>query len=83
MCYDSFGPGIRPSRKGEGEMKLGMIGLGRMGVNMIQRLLKGGHQVVGYARRPESVKRVEKLGAEGAYALDELVLRRGATWFNQ
>ena len=64
-------------------MKLGMIGLGRMGVNMIQRLLKGGHQVVGYARRPESVKRVEKLGAEGAYALDELVLRRGATWFNQ
>jgi len=37
-------------------MKLGMIGLGRMGANMIQRLLEGGHQVVGYARRAESGK---------------------------
>jgi 6-phosphogluconate dehydrogenase len=50
-----------------------MIGLGRMGANMIERLLKGGHRVVGHARRKESVNRVVEKGAEGAYSLEELV----------
>ena len=50
-----------------------MIGLGRMGANMIERLLKGGHRVVGYARRTESVNRVVEKGAEGANSLEELV----------
>lgn len=50
-----------------------MIGLGRMGANMIERLLKGGHRVVGHARRQESVNRVVEKGAEGAYSLEELV----------
>lgn len=50
-----------------------MIGLGRMGANMIERLLKGGHRVVGHARREESVNRVVEKGAEGAYSLEELV----------
>jgi len=54
-------------------MELGMIGLGRMGANMIERLLKGGHRVVGYARRTESVNRVVERGAEGANSLEELV----------
>jgi 6-phosphogluconate dehydrogenase len=54
-------------------MELGMIGLGRMGANMIERLLKGGHRVVGHARREESVNRVVEKGAEGAYSLEELV----------
>ncbi len=54
-------------------MELGMIGLGRMGANMIERLLKGGHRVVGHARRQESVNRVVEKGAEGAYSLEELV----------
>ncbi|MGD2294953.1 MAG: decarboxylating 6-phosphogluconate dehydrogenase [Candidatus Aminicenantes bacterium] len=54
-------------------MELGMIGLGRMGANMIERLVKGGHRVVGHARRPESVNRVVKKGAEGAFSLKELV----------
>ena len=54
-------------------MELGMIGLGRMGANMIERLLKGGHRVVGYARRTESVNRVVERGAEGANSLEDLV----------
>lgn len=54
-------------------MELGMIGLGRMGANMIERLLKGGHRVVGYARRTESVNRVVEKGAEGANSLEDLV----------
>lgn len=54
-------------------MELGMIGLGRMGANMIERLLKGGHRVVGHARRQDSVNRVVDKGAEGAYSLEELV----------
>lgn len=50
-----------------------MVGLGRMGGNMSERLVKGGHRVVGYARRRESVQSVIKKGADGAYSLDELV----------
>jgi 6-phosphogluconate dehydrogenase len=44
-----------------------------MGANMIERLLKQGHRVVGHARRQESVNRVVEKGAEGAYSLEELV----------
>lgn len=52
-------------------MKLGIIGLGRMGSNMAERLLRGGHTVVGYARHAETVDRVVKKGAVGAYSLEE------------
>src|SRR5687767_6608244 len=41
-------------------MQLGMIGLGRMGGNMVVRLSRAGHQVVGYARDPQNVARVIK-----------------------
>jgi 6-phosphogluconate dehydrogenase len=54
-------------------MELGMIGLGRMGANMTERLLKGGHHVVAYARTPEKVQSVVKKGADGADSLEELV----------
>lgn len=54
-------------------MQLGFIGLGRMGGNMVRRLLQGGHQVVAYNRSPEPTKEVEKLGAIAAYSLQELV----------
>ena len=54
-------------------MELGMVGLGRMGSNMVQRLLKGGHQVVAYDPRGESVKAIEQQGASGASSLDDLV----------
>ncbi len=54
-------------------MNLGMVGLGRMGANMTERLLQGGHQVVGFDRAPESVQRVVAKGAGGAASLAEMV----------
>ena len=40
-------------------MQLGMIGLGRMGANMVRRLLKGGHQCVVYDRSPQARERAD------------------------
>ncbi len=54
-------------------MRIGMIGLGRMGANMALRLMRAGHQCVGYARRRESVAAFAAQGAEGAYSLADLV----------
>jgi len=54
-------------------MELGMIGLGRMGANMTERLVKGGHRVVGFDPQPEARARVEDKGAESAGSLDRLV----------
>ena len=54
-------------------MKVGMVGLGRMGGNMALRLIGGGHKVVGYARHAETVNRMVEKGVIGAYSLDELV----------
>ncbi len=56
-------------------MNLGVIGLGRMGLNMSVRLIQGGHKVVGNARRPETIQRAEEKGVVGAYSLRELVER--------
>jgi 6-phosphogluconate dehydrogenase len=47
-------------------MKLGMIGLGKMGGNMTERLMKGGHQVVVFDRSPEAIARYVSLGSQGA-----------------
>jgi 6-phosphogluconate dehydrogenase len=58
---------------GEGYMQIGMVGLGRMGMNMALRLLRGRHKVVAYNRSPEKVKELVKKGAKGAYTLEELV----------
>jgi 6-phosphogluconate dehydrogenase len=54
-------------------MELGMIGLGRMGANMAERLVRGGHRVVGYDRDPQAVQHVVARGAAGARSLDALV----------
>ena len=54
-------------------MKLGMIGLGRMGANMAQRLLQGGHQLVGFDPKPEARKSLQDKGAEAADSLAALV----------
>jgi len=54
-------------------MELGMIGLGRMGANMTERLVKGGHRVVGFDPKPEARARVEAIGAESAASLEMLV----------
>ena len=54
-------------------MELAMIGLGKMGLNMSTRLVRGGHRVIGYARTAASVEEAVKLGAEGAHTLEEVV----------
>ncbi len=54
-------------------MELALVGLGKMGLNMATRLTRGGHRVVGYARTKETVEAAVKLGAEGAYSLEEAV----------
>ena len=53
-------------------MEIGIIGLGRMGGNMAQRLLKGGHKVVAFDLRPEVIKELEGAGAAGASSLADL-----------
>lgn len=52
-------------------MELVMIGLGRMGMNMAQRLRRGGHRVIGYARTAATVQQAMELGIEGAFSLEE------------
>src|SRR3989304_339173 len=60
--------------KGRGTtMQLGMVGLGRMGANMVRRLMKAGHACVVYDRNPESVQKLAAEGATGARTLDEFV----------
>jgi 6-phosphogluconate dehydrogenase len=55
-------------------MQLGMIGLGRMGGNMVERLLRGGHQVVVFDRDPERAREVGSAeGATAAPSLEDLV----------
>jgi 6-phosphogluconate dehydrogenase len=53
-------------------MELGMVGLGRMGANMVERLLLAGHRVVGYDRDPDAVGRVTSARAGGADSLAAL-----------
>jgi 6-phosphogluconate dehydrogenase len=44
-------------------MQLGFVGLGRMGLNMVTRLVRGGHQIAACDRSPEAVARAEAAGA--------------------
>ena len=53
-------------------MQLGMIGLGRMGAGMTQRLLQGGHQVTVYDRSTEAIAALAGKGATGASSLEDL-----------
>ena len=57
----------------ENTMELGMIGLGKMGANMAERLVNGGHRVVGFDLSPDSVQAVVDIGADGADSLEALV----------
>jgi 6-phosphogluconate dehydrogenase len=54
-------------------MQLGMIGTGRMGANMVRRLMKGGHRCVVYARRAEVIKELVGEGAAGTGDLSDFV----------
>ena len=54
-------------------MQIGMMGLGRMGANMVRRLLRDGHQCVVYDIDPASVAALVKEGATGAASVEEFV----------
>jgi 6-phosphogluconate dehydrogenase len=56
-------------------MQIGMIGLGRMGSNMVRRLLKDGHQCVVYNRSPQKIKDLAKEGAVGASSLADFATK--------
>ena len=56
-------------------MQLGMIGLGRMGANLVRRLMRGGHECVVYDVNPAAVKELAGEGATGASSLEEFVAK--------
>ncbi|MDR7554750.1 MAG: decarboxylating 6-phosphogluconate dehydrogenase [Armatimonadota bacterium] len=56
-------------------MEIGMVGLGRMGGGMAERLIRGGHRVVGYAPDDEAVTRLVVQGGAGATSLGDLAAR--------
>jgi 6-phosphogluconate dehydrogenase len=57
------------------EMRIGFIGLGRMGSNMVRRLLRDGHEIVAYNRTAEKTREIATEGAEPAFTLEELVAK--------
>ena len=56
-------------------MQIAMIGLGRMGANMAQRLMRGGHKVVGFDPAEAARSALEKQGAESAASLEQMVAK--------
>src|SRR5580658_11181039 len=56
-------------------MQLGMIGLGRMGANLVRRLMRDGHRCVAYDRNPDAVKTLAAEGATGAESLADFVAK--------
>src|SRR5476651_323541 len=56
-------------------MQIGMIGLGRMGANMVRRLLRGGHQCVVFDVNPKAVAELAGEGATGASSLDDFTTK--------
>lgn len=60
-------------------MQIGMVGLGRMGANMVRRLMRGGHQCVAFDMNQDNVKQLAGEGATGATSLDDFVKKLNAT----
>ncbi|MBB6099193.1 6-phosphogluconate dehydrogenase [Deinobacterium chartae] len=54
-------------------MRIGMVGLGKMGGNMVARLQRGGHEVVAYDLKPDNIELAKQAGAIGAESLEDLV----------
>ncbi len=54
-------------------MQLGMVGLGRMGANMVRRLMRAGHECVAFDMSPESVQKLADEGAAGANSMQDFV----------
>ena len=59
-------------------MKLGFVGLGKMGGNMVRRLLADGHEIVAWARSPESIQEAVAQGAVAAASLEDVAPRLSA-----
>jgi 6-phosphogluconate dehydrogenase len=64
-CHSSLVTSLR--------MQLGMIGLGRMGANMVRRLMRGGHECVVFDRNPDNVNRLVREGATGTASFEDFV----------
>ncbi len=58
-------------------MQMGMVGLGKMGANMVRRLMRGGHQVVVTDLSPDNVKKLASEGATGSSSIDDFVSKLG------
>src|SRR5687768_15347707 len=56
-------------------MQVGMVGLGRMGANLVRRLMSDGHECVAYDVNPDAVKRLEPDGADGAGSIDDFAAK--------
>jgi 6-phosphogluconate dehydrogenase len=56
-------------------MRIGFIGLGRMGANMVRRLLRDGHEIVAYNRTAEKTREIAGEGADPAFSIAELVAK--------
>jgi 6-phosphogluconate dehydrogenase len=67
------GIGQKSFMKRHSAMQLGMVGLGRMGANMVRRLIRGGHQCVVYDRAPQAVQVLVKEKAAGAISPADLI----------
>jgi 6-phosphogluconate dehydrogenase len=59
-------------------MQIGFVGLGRMGANMVRRLLRDGHEVVAYNRTPEKTKEIAGEGAIASFSIEEMVSKLAA-----
>src|SRR5580765_7594554 len=60
-------------RRGAASMQIGMVGLGRMGANMVRRLARGGHQCVAYDVNSAAAQALARDGATAAASLDAFV----------
>ena len=59
-------------------MQLGMVGLGRMGANIVRRLMRDGHEIVAFDVNPDAVSELEGEGAEGASSLADMASKLSA-----
>jgi 6-phosphogluconate dehydrogenase len=74
-----FGPASAPGKltgdEGSKQMQLGMIGLGRMGANLVRRLMRDGHECVAYDVNKPPIDELAGEGATGAYSIEEFVAK--------
>ena len=56
-------------------MQLGMVGLGRMGANIVRRLMRDGHECVVFDVNPDAVAHARRRGRDGAASLDDFVAK--------